>query len=163
MKTITLHDDATITVDGKEYVPKELDAPTKPERVLWTPEGEGEYWQLGEEGTITNPDWVNDATDREWLIAGNIFPTLEHAEADDRERRAKSIIRRYCYAKGIDTRWKDGVEQWGVYLVPGSLVVRRFTETCDGSPFWAESKALAEQIIADCGDEIRMVLLRGWV
>lgn len=38
MKTITLtvSDDATITVDGKEYASKGMNAKT-PERVLWTP------------------------------------------------------------------------------------------------------------------------------
>jgi len=163
MKTITLtvSDDATITVDGKEYVPKELDAPTKPEWVLWTPE-EGEMVSiLGADGKIRDgkfgPFW------QEGLDAGNVFPTHEHAEAAKRYREAQSVIDRYCYAKGIDTRWKQGVMQWGVYLGECSLTVSRFTETCYGSPFLVQSPAIAEQIITDCGDEIRTVLLRGWV
>lgn len=163
MKTITLHDDATITVDGKEYVPKELDAPTKPERVLWTPKDCETHWLLDDEGSVEDYTWEGECEDVSWLKAGNIFPTLEHAEAAKRHREAQSVIDRYCYAKGIDTRWKQNEVQWGVYLGQGSLEVMYFIKNCHSSPFWAETQALAEQIIADCADEIRTVLLRGWV
>ena len=163
MKTITLHDDATITVDGKEYVPKELDAPTKPERVLWTPKDCETHWLLDDEGSVEDYTWEGECEDVSWLKAGNIFPTLEHAEAAKRHREAQSVIDRYCYAKGIDTRWKQGAGRVGARLFNDRVEYRTFDYVCAGSPFWVESKALAEQIIADCGDEIRMVLLRGWV
>jgi len=164
MKTITLtvSDDATITVNGKEYVPKGTNAKT-PERVLWTPKlGERVrvMWMMGK---ITTERYDSVSFGKA-LDAGNVFPDEgDYDLAAKRHREAQSVIDRYCYAKGIDTRWKTGVKQWGVYLVAGSLVLGHFTETCDGSPFYAESRAIAEQIIADCADAIRTVLLRGWV
>lgn len=164
MKTITLtvSDDATITVDGKEYVPKELDAPTKPERVLWTPKDGETYVMLWSGGNTSSEKWSGAAINCDHLNAGSIFPTREHAEAAKRHREAQSVIDRYCYAKGIDTRRKGGVEQWCVWQNHDNVLESYFTINAYGSPFYVESKAIAEQIIADCADAIRTVLLRGW-
>lgn len=94
------------------------------------------------------------------LEAGNVFPTREHAEALDRKRRAESVIFRYFYERGIDTRWKDGVDQYCVKFAGGKLVVDLCT-MCYGHPFYVESKKIAEQAIADIPDAIRTALLRG--
>lgn len=163
MKTITINDDATITVDGVEYVPSLPVTVGKPEPELWAPKIGETYWIIGTTGDIGKYTWRDSGAGTPRLNAGNIFPTLKHAEATKRHREAQSVIDRYCYAKGIDTRWKEDVTQWGADITNGNVELKHCTAVCDGSPFWVESEAIAEQIIADCGDEIRTVLLRGWV
>lgn len=159
--TVTVSDDATITVDGKEYVPKGTNAKT-PERVLWTPEVGERVRVHFMSGTIASREFESIWQDE--LDAGNVFPAEgDYDLAVKRHREAQSVIDRYCYAKGIDTRWKQGEPQWGASYDDNYLRSFEGVHTCDGSPFWVESKALAQQIIADCGDEIRTVLLRGWV
>lgn len=158
MKTITLTipENAKITVDGVEW-------PTSTEVKLWTPKDGDDYLALGAKGEISDFMWANDDFDNHRMSAGNIRPTREYAEALDRKRRAESIIFRYFYERGIDTRWKEGVEQFGVYLGSGKLIANPYINVCDGSPFCVESKAIAEQAIADIPDAIRTVLMGGWV
>lgn len=158
MKTITLTipDDATITVDGVEY-------PTSTEVKLWTPDYGDSYVCMDADGDITDEKWHVSTSEREWLEAGNILPTLEHAEALDRKRRAESIIFRYFYERGIDTRRKEETEQYCVILKSGKLVTDFYSYTCHGSPFYVESKAIAEQAINDIPDAIRTALMGGWV
>jgi len=167
MKTINfeLPDDVDasqvkVTVDGVEYAPKGTNAKT-PERVLWTPKVGETYWIIGTTGAIGKYTWGDSSSGTQWLNAGNIFPTREHAEAAKRHREAQSVIDRYCYAQGIDTRWKEGVVQYTVYCSSDSLCVTSYKDINDGSPLYVESTAIANQIIADCGDQIRTVLLRG--
>lgn len=158
MKTITLTipENAKITVDGVEW-------PTSTEVKLWTPEKNGKpYWLLTYFG-IKQYVWDGTLPTHQWTGIRDVFPTLEHAEAAQRERDAQSIIFRYFYERGIDTRWKEGVEQFGVYLGSGKLIANPYINVCDGSPFCVESKAIAEQAITDIPDAIRTVLMRGWV
>lgn len=156
MKTITLTvpDDATITVDGVEY-------PTSTEVKLWTPKENDKYCYTTEEGGIYDDKWENTNSENNMLEAGNIRPTFEYTEALDRKRRAESIIFRYLYERGIDTRRSNG--DWIVFLQSGELVVEYYTDTCHGSPFYVESKAIAEQAINDIPDAIRTALMGGWV
>lgn len=165
MKTITLtvSDDATITVDGVEYIPSLPVTTGKAEVKLWTPVEMEWYWSLEENGYISKHCWKSDTCDNLWLEAGNVRPTREHAEALDRKRRAESIIFRYFYERGIDTRWKEGETQWSIVDGDGNLVATSYMSICHGSPFYVKSKAIAKQAIADIPDAIRTALLGGWV
>ena len=163
MKTITLtvSDDATITVDGVEYIPSLPVTTGKAEVKLWTPTFGGTYWLLDDEGGVGDYAWDDTCEDVPWLEAGNIRPTREYAEALDRKRRAESIIFRYFYERGIDTRWKEGETQWSIVDGDGNLVATSYMSICHGSPFYVKSKAIAKQAIADIPDAIRTALLRG--
>lgn len=158
MKTITLTipDNAEITVDGKPY-------PLTGEVKLWAPKPTESYWFLAPSGYVVPQTYTNNETHQYRIKTGNVFPTHEHDEAADRLRRAQSVIDRYFYAKGIDTRWKEGIRQYGAFFSHGNLCSIERDFVCDGSPFYVESKAVAEQAIADIPDAIRTVLMRGWV
>ena len=159
--TLTVSDDATITVDGVEYAPKGTNAKT-PERVLWTPKFGEQVRVHFMSGTIAPRSFA--AMWQDELDAGNVFPAEgDYDLAAKRHREAQSVIDRYCYVKDIDTRWKEAVSQWGAYANGLNLIADTDSHCCYGSPFYVESKAMAQQIIADCADEIRTVLLRGWV
>ena len=158
MKTITLTipENAKITVDGVEW-------PTSTEVKLWTPKENDKYCYTTEEGGIYDDKWENTNSENNMLEAGNIRPTREYAEALDRKRRAESIIFRYFYERGIDTRRKEETQQYCVILKSGKLVTDFYSYTCHGSPFYVESKAIAEQAINDIPDAIRTALMGGWV